>query len=89
VLGCGVTGNGDDTYVKKVDEEFVRSDFLGFFCAPEKAFVEILSYYGLLVEPDVVSVVTTCLPCFFVERRFSKGVCRVCSIYIVLSAEMG
>lgn len=45
-----VAGDGDDTDVEEVDEEFVGGNFLRFASAPEEPFVEILADDGGLVE---------------------------------------
>jgi hypothetical protein len=34
VLGSGITGDGNDAYVKQINKEFIGCDFLRFFGAP-------------------------------------------------------
>jgi hypothetical protein len=74
VFGSRVACDGDDADVEEVDEEFVGSDFLRFFGAPEEAFVEVLTHNGLLVEKHVGAEFALGAPCGFVEGGCGVGI---------------
>jgi len=74
MFGCGISGDGNNAHVKEVDEEFVASYLLCFFCTPQQALVEVLSYDGLLVEVDCCTVSTIRVPCFLVQGEVGERV---------------
>jgi hypothetical protein len=67
-----IARDGDDAHVKQINEEFIRSDFLGFARAPQQALVEILPHNRLLVKVNESSEFALRLPYLFIERRCGR-----------------
>jgi hypothetical protein len=72
MLGRCIARNSNDAHVKQIDEEFIRSNLLRLFRAPQQALVEILPHNRFLVKVHERPEFALRLPYLLIERRRSR-----------------
>lgn len=62
ILSSFITNDGNDSNIEQINEELKGSHLFNFGCSPEKPFVPVLSYGGLLPKLERLAFSALCLP---------------------------